>query len=65
MNPIGYYYSTRNHPDRTPPAKGAATASIVDRAGRDHDMAMGVLLMTTVVGVPILLTAIFLLLFRL
>ena len=68
MNPIGYYYYLATWPepldrrparDRTPPKRSA-----IDTAGHNHDMALGIFLMTVVSAVPVLLTSVFLLLFK-
>ena len=68
MTPIGYYYYVANWPqpldlrlgrDRKLPERSA-----IDTAGHDHDMALGVLLMTVVAAVPVLPTSVFLLLFK-
>lgn len=68
MNPIGYhyYFANRMKPSAASRKHDAVpeNPSAVADAGRDHDMALGVLLMTLVVGLPVLLVAIFTLLFR-
>lgn len=67
MNPIGYHHYLASRAERLDPnpRSGEAARSITDTAGRNHDMALGVLLMTIVAGLPVLLVAMFLLLFRL
>ena len=67
MNPIGYNSNPRRAPrlDVKSPADGhAPDRSITDTAAHNHDMALGILLMTIVTTVPVLIAAIFLLVFK-
>ena len=68
MDAIGYYYYLAAWPqpldrrpgrDRTPSERSA-----IDTAGHNHDLALGIFLMTVVSAVPVLLTSVFLLLFK-
>ncbi len=67
MYPIGHHYYVAAHARRrldplTNATKVLPARSVADKAHRDR--ALGVLLITTITAVPILLTAIFMLLFK-
>ena len=68
MNPIGYHYYLTSRAQRlhakSPAGARANERSITDTAGHNNDMALGVLLMTIVAAVPVLITAVFLLVFK-
>ena len=67
MNPIGYHYYLARRAKRLGRDSGSAPPpsprSITDPS-RNHDMALGVLLMTVIAAVPVLITAVFLLVFK-
>lgn len=67
MNPIGYrFYMTAPSNGPRPDAATAAMARspAFARAKHERDTALGVLLMTIIAGVPVLIVAVFLLLFK-
>ncbi len=68
MSPIGYYYyvaSRLPRPDTSAPAGNRSPQrSVIDTAAHNHDVALGVLLMTIVAAVPVLLTGVFLFVFK-
>ena len=67
MNPIGYNYYLASRTARLAaksPSGPVPERSIIDTASHNHDAALGILLMTMVTAVPILLTGIFLFVFR-
>ena len=68
MSPIGHYYyfvGRLPRPDvKTSAGSPGSHRSIIDTAARNHDVALGILLMTIVTAVPVLLTAMFLLVFK-
>ena len=66
MNPIGYHYYLANRakrPNRDRSTQPSSPRSIT-APSRNRDMALGVLLMTIIAAVPVLITAVFLLLFK-